>query len=252
MNKDPLLKASNINVYFDKGHVLQNINLDIRAKEIVTLIGPNGSGKSTLAKVILGLIKPSSGEIIRSKGLTIGYMPQKIYLDNVMPLKVKNFLGLFVEQNFDEICEEIAITHLLNRALYSLSGGELQRVMLARSILKNPNLLVLDEPVQGVDITGQLEFYALIERIRDNRGTSIFVISHDLYMVMKASDQVICLNQHVCCQGAPSDLNQQEIFRELFGIDASKIAIYSHHHDHSHSISHNILAPKEKQKGENV
>ncbi len=239
---DTLLKLQNISVTLDKKIVLVDISFDITKAKIITIIGPNGSGKTTLARCILGLIKPDSGEIWFKKGLKIGYMPQKISLNPNLPLTVLNFLQLEVKHKISaelltNVIAEVGITRILDRPLQKISGGEIQRVLLARALLTNPDLLILDEPVQGVDITGQVEFYKLIDKLRQEKSLTILIISHDLHMVMKTTDYVICLNQHICCEGTATFVNQQEDFHQLFGHEAlAAFSVYKHHHDHVHSI----------------
>jgi zinc transport system ATP-binding protein len=240
MNNEAILELTNINLSFSRIKILEDINISIKRGEILTIIGPNGSGKTSLAKLILGIIKPDSGAKKIKDNINIGYMPQKISIDPQLPLTVERFLTLSSKQYDKDIMQglaaEIGITPLLKREIQNISGGEMQRLMLARSLLFNPELLVLDEPIQGVDITGQAEFYNLIEKLRKTRNIAIIMISHDLYMVMKTTDHVLCLNRHICCQGTPEDISKHPSYIKLFGNDALKaLAVYSHHHDHLHS-----------------
>ena len=240
--QDTLLKIQNISVTLDEKKILVDVSFDITKAKIVTIIGPNGSGKTTLARCILGLIKPNSGNIWFKKNLKIGYMPQKINLNPNLPLTVLNFLQLEIKHKIDflsltKTIAEVGITKILGHPLQKISGGEIQRVLLARALLANPDLLILDEPVQGVDITGQVEFYKLIDRLRQEKSISILIISHDLHMVMKTTDYVICLNHHICCEGTATFVNQQQDFHQLFGQEAlASLSVYKHHHDHVHSI----------------
>lgn len=235
---EPLLKASALNLSFRQKKVLDNISLNVSAGQIITLIGPNGCGKSTLMKVLLGLQKTDSGTITRQRGLRVGYMPQKLQLDERLPLTVRGFLRLTRGCNNKEIdywLERLNIKLLNEQSIHDLSGGEWQRVLLARALLVKPELLVLDEPVQGVDVQGQLELYQLIPQLRDELSCAVLMVSHDLHLVMAATDEVICLNGHVCCSGHPDTVSADPAYLELFGRKLnSPIAHYTHHHDHEH------------------
>ncbi len=226
--------------------VLQEISLSLSAGEITTIIGPNGAGKTTLIKLILGLEKPDSGTIARQPGLRIGYMPQKLHIDPTLPLTTLRFLQL-AEKN-EGSCraalKRVGIEHLARSPFQALSGGEVQRAMLARALLRKPSLLILDEPVQGVDIIGQEALYKLICELRDELGCAVLMVSHDLHLVMSATDNVICLNQHICCQGNPEQVSGDQAFQALFG---AKTAIYTHHHDHDHNLHGDIVNPPAKQ-----
>ena len=218
--------------------LVRGVSMAIYLGEIVTLIGPNGSGKSTTAKMALGVFKPDEGSVFRRPGLRIAYVPQKLAIDWTLPLSVRRFLHLTGPVSDIEATETMAATgvsHLAQAEVRTLSGGEFQRVLLARAIARNPELLVLDEPVQGVDFTGEIALYDLIKRIRDNFHCGILLISHDLHVVMAATDRVICLNGHVCCAGTPSAVAASDEYRALFGERAAPtLAIYEHHHDHTH------------------
>ncbi|MET0061950.1 MAG: zinc ABC transporter ATP-binding protein ZnuC [Candidatus Thiodiazotropha endolucinida] len=240
----PLIAAKEICVNLQGRQLLENVSLKVDPGEIVTLIGPNGAGKTTLVRIILGLLKADSGEVTMRPDLRIGYMPQQLSLSENMPLTVRRFLSLGSERRDIEIkgiVNELAIAQLMQQPMQRLSGGERQRVLLARSLMRRPDLLVLDEPVQGVDITGQASLYALITEIRDRFGCGVLMISHDLHLVMATTDQVLCLNQHVCCSGHPESVSQHPAYLELFGSPASaKLAVYTHHHDHTHDIHGDI------------
>lgn len=218
--------------------LVRGIDLAVEPGEIVTLIGPNGSGKSTTAKLALGLLQPNEGRTARRPDLTVGYVPQRVAIDWTLPLRVSRFMhltGKVSKQDAHHALEETGAAHLINAEVRSLSGGEFQRVMLARAIARGPDLLVLDEPVQGVDFSGEIAIYDLISRIRDRLGCGILLISHDLHVVMAATDRVVCLNGHVCCSGTPRDVASHKAYRALFGHRAAEsIAIYEHHHDHTH------------------
>ncbi|MEP3049302.1 MAG: metal ABC transporter ATP-binding protein [Roseibium sp.] len=218
--------------------LVRGVDLTVSPGEIVTLIGPNGSGKSTTAKMSLGILKPTEGIAAKRKGLVVGYVPQKLSIDWTLPLTVRRFLRL-TNKLSDYVCrdalEQTGAGRLVDTEVRHLSGGELQRVMLARAIARSPDLLVLDEPVQGVDYAGEIAIYDLISEIRSLLGCGILMISHDIHVVMAAADQVICLNGHVCCRGTPSDVSKNDNYHQLFGTRASgALAVYEHHHDHTH------------------
>ena len=228
-----LIQVRNVGVQFQQLIVLKNISLDVRRGEIITLIGPNGAGKSTLVRIVLGLLLPQSGSIFQQSKLKIGYMPQKLNIDPVLPLTVARFLNLSGKKPaiIEQVLEEVGAVTLLKRPLQNISGGEMQRVLLARALLRTPDLLVLDEPIQGVDVAGQYELYELIAKIRFQRGCGILMVSHDLHLVMAATDYVVCLNQHICCSGHPETVSQHPAYLELFGPRAARdLAIYTHHH----------------------
>lgn len=241
----PLISAQNLFHRFDDKDVLQDVSLELYPAKIVTLIGPNGAGKSTLLKILLGLLKPSSGQVIQRPELRIGFMPQKIQIDDSLPLSVRRFLELGLSANSSikkandttdlmKIITDLKLDAILSHPIQKVSGGEMQRVLLARALLRQPELLVLDEPVQGVDLQGQTELYHYIGEIRDRYGCGILMVSHDLHIVMKNTDQVLCLNQHLCCSGHPQDISNAPEFQALFGHEKEEIALYEHHHDHQH------------------
>ncbi|MDX1352195.1 MAG: ATP-binding cassette domain-containing protein [Thiomicrorhabdus sp.] len=261
-NATPLIKAENVSHQFGSNSVLQHISLEVFPKEIVTLIGPNGAGKSTLLKILLGLIQPSQGSVSRQKNLQIGFMPQKIQIDPTLPMTVKRFLELGLPQNnlfkglfhgrfqathsntlLEKTTHDLDIKELLNQPIQKVSGGEMQRILLARALIRKPNLLVLDEPVQGVDLQGQTEIYDYINKIRNEYGCGILMVSHDLHIVMRHTDEVLCLNQHMCCTGHPKNVSQSSEFQALFGDLSESLAIYEHHHnhdacEHTHGLHH--------------
>jgi len=218
--------------------LVRGVDLSIKPGEIVTLIGPNGSGKSTTAKMAIGLLKPNEGQVQRNADLTVAYVPQKLTVDWTLPLNVRRFMRLtsrLADKDMMAALEATGATHLANSEIKTLSGGEFQRVMLARAIARKPNLLVLDEPVQGVDFAGEIALYELIGNIRDELGCGVLLISHDLHVVMAATDKVICLNGHVCCQGTPTAVVESDAYKNLFGARASPaLAVYQHRHDHTH------------------
>ena len=235
---EPLIQGQGISLALGNRAILDHVDIDVMPGEIVTLIGPNGAGKSSLVRVLLGLQKLSGGRIIRKSGLRVGYVPQRFPLTPNVPLDVKRLLALTLRpapSDIDAALAETGIAHLKNAAVASLSGGELQRALLARALLRKPELLVLDEPVQAVDFIGETKLYELISQIRKTHGCGILMVSHDLHMVMAESDRVICLNGHVCCEGGPETVRHDPEFAKLFGPQAARvIAAYSHHHDHDH------------------
>ncbi|MDG6896036.1 zinc ABC transporter ATP-binding protein ZnuC [Volucribacter amazonae] len=242
--KIPLVELKNIHVVFQQKTALQNINLCIYPNSITTIVGPNGGGKSTLLKVLLKLIKPSSGQVIHHKQLRIGYVPQKIHLDPTLPITVARFLALNKKVKQEDIqtsLNQLSISHLANNSMQRLSGGEMQRVLLARAILNKPNLLVLDEPTQGVDISGQVELYQLIHQTQKQLDCAILMVSHDLHLVMADTNEVLCINQHICCAGTPETISNDPKFIHIFGDQFSKnIAVYTHHHNHKHDLHGNV------------
>lgn len=244
-----LIRADRISKHFADRTVLQDVTVQLAAGKVVTLIGPNGAGKTTLVRILLGLIEPDSGRLFRQPGLRIGYMPQKVSLQSTMPLTVTGFLRLSPRQSRAAIDATLAllnITHLGPQQLVSISGGELQRVLLARALLQEPQLLILDEPAQGVDLAGQAELYQLIGKIRTERGCGVLMISHDLQLVMSATDEVICLNHHICCHGEPEHVSTDPAFLDLFGENLSPgLALYTHNHNHEHDIAGDVKPPEQ-------
>ena len=237
-SNDILVKLSNAGISKNKKWLVREVNLEIHKGKIVTLIGPNGSGKTTTAKIALGLYKNIEGKVERLTK-NISYVPQKVSIDWTLPIRVIDFMVLTQDLNSEEISYALNLTgieHLKQNNLRELSGGEFQRVLLARAIAKKPELLVLDEPVQGVDYTGEIALYELIKRISDTLNCGILLISHDLHTVMTATDHVVCLNGHVCCSGTPMDVAKNNEYKTLFGEQASQIlSVYEHKHDHVHS-----------------
>ncbi|SFQ40420.1 zinc transport system ATP-binding protein [Geopseudomonas sagittaria] len=245
---DALIRLDGVGVSFAGNPVLQDVQLALKPGEIVTLIGPNGAGKTTLVRVVLGLLAPHRGEVWRRDKLRIGYMPQKLHVEPTLPLSVLRFLRLVPGVDRARALAalgEVGAAQVIDSPLQRISGGELQRVLLARALLRQPELLVLDEPVQGVDVTGQADLYRLIGRLRKRYGCGVLMVSHDLHLVMSATDRVICLNRHVCCSGHPDQVSSDPAFRELFGNDARALAIYHHQHDHSHDLHGSVVAPKQ-------
>ena len=241
---DLLVKLSNAGIFKGNKWLVRDVDLEIKKGEIVTLIGPNGSGKTTTAKIALGLHKNIKGNVERFTN-NISYVPQKVSIDWTLPLRVIDFMVLTQVLKTEDIEYALSLTgveHLQNNNLRDLSGGEFQRVLLARAIAKKPELLVLDEPVQGVDFNGEVALYNLIKKISETLKCGILLISHDLHVVMSATDYVVCLNGHVCCCGTPKDVAKSDHYKELFGEKSSQLlSIYEHNHDHTHDLDGNIM-----------
>ena len=238
-----LVKLNNVGLKQNQKWLVQGVSLQVEKAKIVTLIGPNGSGKSTTAKIALGLLKNIEGEVEKFTN-KIGYVPQKISIDWTLPLRVRDFMLLTDKLKDDTIEEALSLTgvvDLKDKSLGNLSGGEFQRVLLARAISKKPELLVLDEPVQGVDFTGEIALYELIKEISEKLNCGILLISHDLHTVMSATDYVVCLNGHVCCSGSPKEVAKNNEYKALFGEQAAQtLSIYEHKHDHVHTSDGDI------------
>ncbi len=235
---EPLLSVRGLSVRRSGRIVLDRVDVDVWPGEIVTLIGPNGAGKTTLVRAVLGLVSGESGSIVRRAGLRVGYMPQKLSLDATLPLTVRRFLSLWrpvPRARIDVALEEAGVAHTAESPVQSVSGGEMQRVLLARALLGNPDLLVLDEPDQGVDVQGQAELFTRIDTLRRSRGCGVLLVSHDLHTVMARTDRVLCLNRHVCCAGSPEDVRRHPEYHALFGRHAADLAVYVHHHNHTHT-----------------
>jgi zinc transport system ATP-binding protein len=233
-----LISAKNLSVHHGEFPALENVTFAIEPREIVTVVGPNGSGKSTLLRTLLGVFEPTKGAISRKPGLKIGYVPQKLAHESGLPLTVRGFLSLPIRVT-DEAAKaalvESGASGLQDRQMSELSGGQMQRVLLARATLNRPDILILDEPTQGLDQQGAADFYGLIERVRDQHNCAILLVSHDLHVVMGASDRVICLNGHICCEGTPTVVRDAPEYRALFGQGTQgTLALYQHEHDHSH------------------
>jgi zinc transport system ATP-binding protein len=238
----PILAAlEKVSFSYGQRRVLEQVDLEVRKGEIVTLVGPNGAGKSTLLKLILGLLAPDSGTAFRHSRLKVGYVPQRLHVDPILPLTARRFLCLPERQSdarLEDSLAEVGASGLLERPLQDFSGGEMQRLLLARALLRDPDLLILDEPLQGVDIGGQLSLFQLIERVRTRRGCGVILVSHDLHVVLAGTDRVICLNKHVCCSGKPESVSRNPAYLKLFGPESAKgLALYQHHHDHRHDLA---------------
>ncbi len=233
-----LLSAQNLSVRFGGTEALSAVSMGITAGEIVTVLGPNGSGKTTLLRALLGIVAPSSGRISRAQGLRIGYVPQRLAIDRAMPMTVRRFLSLPRVVNDPAALAALArvgLQGLGGSQMARLSGGQFQRVLLARALLVEPQILILDEATQGLDQPGEAAFYRLIEEVRRDTGAAVLMVSHDLHVVMAASDRVICLNHHICCEGTPRVVSNAPEYRALFGLGTQgALALYQHEHDHSH------------------
>ncbi|MGV6804204.1 MAG: metal ABC transporter ATP-binding protein [Ruegeria sp.] len=242
MNK-PLICLRNLSVRLDGRLILDHVTAHVSAGEIVTIVGPNGSGKSTLLRAMIGAVPAVSGTIERAPGLRIGYVPQRLALDAALPMTVQRFLGLPKRVSAREAVtalELAGVPDLRKRQMTQLSGGQFQRVLLARALMENPQLLLLDEATQGLDQPGAAAFYQRIEQVRNDLGCAVVMVSHDLHVVMAASDRVLCLNGHVCCEGSPHNVADAPEYRALFGSGTKgTMALYQHQHSHSHDHNHN-------------
>ncbi len=241
MHADLLLCARNLSYAQGQRQILDDISFELRRAEITTIIGPNGAGKTTLTNIVTGLVNDFGGEIERAPDLRIGYLPQKVNVNTLMPLSVWRLLQLThgaSEHEIDRALEQTEVAYLKQRQVRSLSEGELKRVLLARTTLGKPDLIVLDEPTAGVDVSGEIRMYQLIVELRTRLQCAVLLVSHDLHLVMSQTDQVLCLNQHLCCSGQPESVSQHPEYLALFGQQASdSIAIYAHHHDHEHDVA---------------
>ncbi len=246
MPAEPLLTVENVNFAIRGNPILLDVDLRVTAGEIVALIGPNGAGKSTLVRIVLGLLRPDSGQVRLKPELRVGYMPQRLTVADTLPLTVQRFVTLGTPAPRERVrtaLTEVGAAHVLDAPVQAISGGELQRVLLARALLREPDLLVLDEPIQGVDLNGQYELYDLISGLRRQRGCGILMVSHELHLVMAATDHVICLNRHICCSGHPDQVARDPAYLQLFGIEGVRaLAIYHHHHNHRHDLHGAVMA----------
>lgn len=240
-----LVEARGLGICRDGRWLVRGVDLVVRSREIVTLIGPNGGGKSTTARAALGLLQSDEGAVWRKPDLRVGYVPQRLTIDRTLPLTVERLLTLTSHHSGDEVRQAlgwVGLEKFAKAQVQTLSGGEFQRALLARAIIRQPELLVLDEPVQGVDFTGEVALYELIGEIRNRLGCGVLLISHDLHIVMAATDTVVCLNGHVCCSGSPASVSESDEYRRLFGTrEAGALAVYRHHHDHAHAADGTVL-----------
>ena len=241
-----LIECDNLSVHIGKRPILRDIGFSIKPKEIVTILGPNGSGKTTLFKTLIGAITPSGGVLKKKNGLRIGYVPQRLHIDETLPMTVRRFMNLPNAHSKQTVADALAhagVPELDQQQIMDLSGGQFQRVLLARALLGNPDLLLLDEATQGLDHRGSADFYRQIASVRKNLGCAIMMISHELHVVMRQTDRVICLNGHICCQGEPEVVSDSPEYHALFGLDKeSEAALYlhrgHHHHTHAKQVSH--------------
>lgn len=239
-----LIEAHGLTKRYGGQIALDAVELTLRRGELTTLIGPNGAGKTTLVRLLLGLERPSSGTVRVTEGVRIGYVPQRIHVDDALPITVERFLSLggAKRTTIETVLAEVGAVRVLNAALQTVSGGEMRRVLLARALLRDPDLLVLDEPTAGVDLNGQAELYDLINAVRRQKKCAVLLISHDLHVVMAATDHVLCLNHHVCCSGAPDAVSEHPEYLALFGPKAAQThAVYTHDHDHAHTVAGDVV-----------
>ncbi|GAB1364940.1 metal ABC transporter ATP-binding protein [Rhodobacter sp.] len=248
-----LIEARHLCVRLGGSEVLHDISLTVQAGEIITVVGPNGSGKSTLLRALLGILPAAAGGVTRAPGLRLGYVPQRLQIDRSMPISVRRFLSLPVRVSDTQaaaVLERVGMPGLGGLQMAALSGGQLQRVLLARALLAQPQVLILDEPTQGLDQPGEAAFYRLIEEVRAETGCAVLMVSHDLHVVMAASDRVVCLNGHVCCQGTPQVVSDAPEYRALFGLGTQgALALYRHEHDHDHAHPHDHSHDHEPHHG---
>lgn len=234
-----LIEATGLGISRGTQEILRGIDFHVGAGEIVTVLGPNGSGKSTLIRALIGLEPLTAGQVTRQAGLRIGYVPQRLHIDAALPMTVRRFLSLPHRVSDAEAASALSrtgVAGLQHRQIAALSGGQLQRVLLARALLARPEILILDEPTQGLDQPGEAAFYRLLEEVRAETGAAVLMVSHDLHVVMRASDRVVCLNVHVCCEGSPQIVSEAPEYRALFGLGTGgALALYRHMHDHDHS-----------------
>ncbi len=242
----PLITTKSLGIRRDGRWLVRGVDLVVRPREIVTLIGPNGGGKSTTVRAALGLIPVDEGSVHRRPRLKVGYLPQKLTIDRTLPMTVGRLLTLTEHHSPHDVAaalERVGLKTMIDADVQNLSGGEFQRVLLARAIVRKPDLLVLDEPVQGVDFSSEVALYDLIGQLRDELACGILLISHDLHIVMAATDTVVCMNGHVCCQGTPASVSINPEYQRLFGPRAADtLAIYHHHHDHAHAPDGSVVS----------
>ena len=251
---DTLIEARSLSIRRRQRQILSNVDLSVDRGEIVTLIGPNGAGKTTLVRALLGLAAADHGSTARQPGIRIGYVPQSLSIDRTLPLTVRRFLCLAGRRPATELAAVLGRVgggHLIDAPFQALSGGEAKRVMLARALLNRPDLLVLDEPAANMDVGGQAAFYDLIQTIRDQNGCGILIVSHDLHLVMAATDRVVCLNGHVCCSGKPDMVSRDPEYLALFGDRVGgRLAVYPHHHDHDHDLAGSAVHAQDAAPGQ--
>lgn len=233
-----IIELKNVGLTINQQKIIERISLQLKKGQITTLIGPNGGGKTSIARVLLGILKPTSGEVVKNSKMKIGYMPQKIEIDKTIPMSGRDFIQLStkkveMDENFKNLARRLNVEKILDRQIHDLSGGQMQKILFLRALMNQPEVLVLDEPTQYMDIAAIEDFYKIIEEIRKESNCAILLISHDLHMVMQKTDVVFCVNHHVCCHGSPADINHHPEYLSLFG-SRGEVAIYQHHHDHKH------------------
>ena len=233
-----LIQASGVCVHYGGRRALFDIDFSIAKGEIVTIVGPNGSGKTTMLRALLGVVAPTQGKVTRKRGLQVGYVPQNLHIDPGLPLPVRRFLSLPVRRSAAQIAavlDRVGVPDVAGQNMTTLSGGQFQRVLLARALLMQPDILMLDEPTAGLDQPGVASFYRLIEDVRRDTGCAVLSVSHDLHVVMSASDRVVCINGHICCEGTPNVVRAAPEYRALFGMGTGgALALFQHQHDHDH------------------
>lgn len=244
----PLIAAEGLSVRLDGRLVLHDVTVAVQPGEILTIVGPNGSGKSTFLRALIGAVPAAAGRVRRAPGLRIGYVPQKLAIDPSLPMTVRRFLSLPRRAPAAQVTQALTdagLPDLGDRQMTDLSGGQFQRVLLARALIDRPQILLLDEATQGLDQPGSAAFYERIEEVRKQLGCAVVMVSHDLHVVMAASDRVLCLNGHICCEGTPAVVASAPEYRALFGTGTrGTLALYrhehshEHHHDHDHGHSH--------------
>jgi len=242
--REILIDARGLTKRYGGYAALDAVDLSLRRSELTTLIGPNGAGKTTLVRLLLGLERPSAGTVTTAAGVRIGYVPQRLHVDEALPITVRRFLALGGADRsaIARVLDEVGAAHVTDKQLQTISGGEMRRVLLARALLREPDLLVLDEPTAGVDLNGQAELYDLINAVRQEKNCAVLLISHDLHVVMAATDHVLCLNHHVCCSGTPDAVSEHPEYQALFGPKAAQThAVYTHHHDHTHTVAGDVV-----------
>lgn len=243
----PLLHAQGVTVEIDGSVIIEHVDLQISGGDILCVIGPNGSGKTTLLRALLGLAPLSQGKVERMQNLRIGYVPQRMPLDSSFPITLRRFLNMAGAnpKQAEQAAQDVGLRpNTLNHPLQGLSGGEFQRALIAHALLREPDLLVLDEPAQGVDVNGQADLYDLIDRLRMIRGFGVIMVSHDLHVVMASANHILCLNRHVCCEGKPDAISRHPEYLALFGPQLGRsFGVYAHHHDHSHDVSGQVNKP---------
>lgn len=233
-----IASLENIDLRLGKQLILSQVSLQIKKGQITTLIGPNGGGKTSILHILLGITKPSAGRVVKDSKVKIGYMPQKLEIDKTIPLSAQDFIQLSthkieLDEGFKKLSSRLNVAKILSKQIHNLSGGEMQKILFLRAMLGKPQLLVLDEPTQYMDLSAIQDFYEIIEEIRKSQECAILLVSHDLYAVMQKTDFVFCINRHICCHGSPESVNQHPEYLSLFG-ERSAVGIYQHHHDHKH------------------